>query len=157
MFDKQLPPLILNVNGIEELIDPNPDLAIYDSDLNKEFAEQAPRFAFYGGLYTDSLTILESYKNDRARYEADNEPEMRKRIQARFGESERITEAKLESEYSRDDQWQMLTKAIYEWEKVVRRLDVYREAFKQRAQMLWNIGSTRRQEMMRLSPHDNEQ
>lgn len=151
MFDKELPHFQLEVNGVEELIDPNQDLRIYEGDLITEFSEQSAKFAFYGGLYSDALTTLEQFKNQIRKYEAEKEPTMRDRILARFGDSERITEAKIANEYARDEGWQELNDAVLEWKKIVGRLEMVKEAFKQRSSMLWSIGSVRKQEMVRLS------
>lgn len=157
MFDKELPTFQLEVNGVEELIDPNQDLHIYDGDLITEFSEQSAKFAFYGGLYTDALNTLEQFKKQLRKYEADNEVEIRKRIYDRFGEGERLTEAKIANELMRDETWLELDAAVLEWEKVVNRLEMVKDAFKQRASMLWSIGATRRQEMVRLNNSSEEQ
>lgn len=155
MFKKELPVFNLHVNGSEQIIDPNEDLQIYEGDLITEFSEQPAKFAFYGGLHTDALITLEQFKSTLKQYEAENEQEIRTRIQARFGSTERITEAKTEAEFARDIKWQELNSAIYEWERTVKRLEIIKEAFKQRAQMLWSIGATRRQEMVRLNLSSN--
>jgi hypothetical protein len=152
MFEKELSTFELNVNGVKEYIDPNQDLFINESDLLSEFSEQPAKYAFYGGLYTDAFISLEEFRNTLKKYEADAELTMRQRILERFGATERITEAKMEAEFARDEQWQQLQAAIFTWERQVRRLEMVKDAFKQRAQMLWNIGATRRQEMVRLSP-----
>jgi hypothetical protein len=150
---RDLSVLTLEVNGIDEVVDPNDDLFVDDSNLNKEFGEQPSKFAFYGGLHSDAVVTLETLKNNLKKYEADNEIVMRHRIAERYGATERLTEAKMEAEFARDDKWQAMKTELLEWQKVVGRLEVLKEAFKQRAQMLWNIGATRRQEMVRLNPN----
>ena len=157
MYDKKLPLITLSVNGVEEIIDPNEDLAVYDGDLISEFSEQPSKFAFYGGLYSDAEVTLKEFELAQRTYEAENEQLMRERILSRFGATERITEAKLEAEFIRDEEWNKMQQAILVWKRKVGQLEVCKEAFKQRAQMLWNIGATRRQEMLRLNPNNVEE
>jgi hypothetical protein len=71
---------------------------------------------------------------------------MRNLIAVAYGDKERITEAKLEAEFARDEGWQNIKQKIYDTDKQVRLLEVIKDAFKQRSQQLWNISSTRRQE-----------
>jgi hypothetical protein len=151
-MQRELPVLKLEVNGILEVIDPNDDLAIAESNLMTEFSEQPSKFAYYGGLYSDSIITLEKLKSALQQFEAEHELEMRERILSRYGSGERITEAKMSSEFARDPNWQKANVLLLEWRQMVGRLEVLKEAFKQRAQMLWNIGATRRQEMLRLNP-----
>lgn len=155
-FNRELPIITLNVGGVSETIDPNDDLKIFEADLKTEFSEQASKFAFYGGLHSDALITLETFKNNLKKYEAENELVMRDRIHTRYGEKERITIGMMEAEFARDNPWQMLSNAILEWERTVKRLEVIKDAFKQRSQMLWQLGATARQEMLRLNVTDNE-
>jgi hypothetical protein len=157
MYDKKLPLINLALNDVEEVIDPNEDLAIYDGDLITEFSEQPSKFAFYGGLYSDAEIKLKEFELTLRTYEAESEQLMRERILSRFGATERITEAKLESEFLRDEEWNKLQQAILKWRRIVGQLEICKESFKQRAQMLWNIGATRRQEMLRLNPNNIEE
>jgi len=154
---KELPTMTMDINGVNELIDPNSDLTVVESDLVQEFSEQPSKFAFYGGLHSDSLITLERLKSILQQYEAEHEIEMRNRIFNRYGPSERVTEAKLQAEFARDPDWQKANATLIEWKQTVGRLEVLKEAFKQRAQMLWNIGATRRQEMVRLNTESEEQ
>ena len=69
MFLRQIPVIKLNINGVEEVVDPNEDLQIIDGDLNTEFAEQPRKFAFYGGMYAviiftnETKVILDTFIN----------------------------------------------------------------------------------------------
>lgn len=153
-FDRELPILKILVNGHEDIIDPNIDLKTYEDDLINEFSEQPPKYAFYAGLYSDALVTLEQYKNILAQYEATNELAIRERVVTRLG-NPKPTIGMVEAEFARDDQWQKLTEAIMEWKRTVGRLEAVKEAFKQRAQMLWSLGATRRAEMGRFNPSQN--
>lgn len=159
MFLREISPLKLNVNGIEDLIEPNEDLKIFDGDLNTEFTEQPRKYAFYGGLYADASITLDEIKIKIDQYKAEIEPQIRDRIMSRYGDKERypFSEEKMKSEYARDEQYQLLMSLYREQDRKVRRLEIIKKAFEQRAQMLWNIGATRRQEMVRLVPNHNEE
>jgi hypothetical protein len=156
---RELPIFALDINGSgnEEIIDPNVDLFIEDSNLTQECTEQPSKFAFYGGLHSDSLITLKKLENTLRSYEADNEIEARQRIAARYGPKERITKDLMAAEFARDPNWQKANDMVLEWEKTVNRLEIIKDAFKQRAQMLWQICATRRQEMVRLSTTTDEE
>jgi hypothetical protein len=153
---RELPTFELDVNGTgqTEVIDPNLDLLIQESNLMAEFSEQPSKFAFYGGLHSDSLITLKKLTNILKSFEADKEIEARQRIAARYGPKERITKDLMAAEFARDPDWQKANEIVLDWEKTVNRLEVMKDAFKQRAQMLWQIGATRRQEMVRLHNTD---
>jgi hypothetical protein len=146
MNTNQLPIIKYTLNGQNDIIDPNEDLWINDGDIINECSEQAAKYAFYGSLHVDFYSTLEVLKNGLLKYEADNEMLIRHKIAVTYGEKERITEAKLEAEFARDEGWQNLKKMISDTDATVRRLEVIKEAFKQRSQQLWNIASMKRQE-----------
>ena len=159
MFQRQLPTFNLNVNGVEEFIDPNEDLAIYDGDLNTEFAEQPRKYAFYGGLYVDAAVTLEDLKIKIDQYKASIVSNVRERLTAKYGDGERyrFSEDKMKAEYALDETLQALQEMYMEQERKVNRLEIIKKAFEQRSQMLWNIGATRRQEMVRMVPSNEEE
>jgi hypothetical protein len=134
-------------------------LQIFDSDLNLEFSEQPKKYAFYGGLYADAVVTLDEFKIKIEQYKAEIEPDVRKRIELRYGDTDRFrfSEDKMKAEYARDESLQKLWDLYYEQDRKVKRLEIVKKAFEQRSQMLWNIGATRRQEMIRLIPTNSEE
>lgn len=159
MNTNQLPIIKYTLNGQNDIIDPNEDLWINEGNIVKECAEQSAKYAFYGSLHVDYFSTLEVLKNSIKKYEAENEKTMRHRIGVNYGDKERITEAKLEAEFLRDEGWQSLNQMRLDTDKTVRLLEVIKDAFKQRSQQLWNIAATKRQEntnvMNSLNNEDN--
>lgn len=156
-FDKNLGQLKLMINQKQEVIDPAEDLYIEDGDLTTELEEQPVKYAFYGGLYSDAILTLERLKRDLELYEAQAEPVVREEVHKSLLSGERPSEARIQAALRRDKEWVKLHNQIIEWEAVMRKLEIWRDAFRQRSQMLFSISATRRQEMMRLgNPVESE-
>jgi hypothetical protein len=150
MFKHKLGTITLLLNSVETIIDADEDLRIEENDLVTEFAEQPSKFAFYGGIYSDAIIELERKKRATQEYEAELEPKIRAKVHAALLPGERITEAKIDAEYKRDEKWQELFEAVLNFEAIVRKLETWKNAFNQRAQMLYILGRTKQQEMMRI-------
>jgi hypothetical protein len=157
-FDRDLGSLTIMLNGKEEFLDPATDLYIEEGALNTEFCEQASKFAFYGGIHSDCYIELESRKRALSSYEAEIELDIRQKVSENLGQGERMSEAKIEAALKREPKWQEISSSVLQMQAIVGKLDVWKDAFKQRSQMLFNLGATKRQEMMRLTPntHDEE-
>lgn len=143
---RELPVIDYNFNGIHEFIDPNEDIFVNIEDLVNECAQHPAKYAFYGSLHIDYLNEQERCQERLNLYEAEQELEMRNRILARYGDKERITEAKMEAEFLRDEQWRDLKCSLDVATTNTRRLEVIKRAFEQRSQQLWNCCSMRRKE-----------
>lgn len=143
---RELPVINYNFNGINEVIDPNEDIEINIDNLLEECSQHSAKFAFFGNLDIDFEEHYKAIELLLKTYEAEKEPEMRERILARYGEKERITEAKLEAEFIRDNGWNEINKKLMEARANSKRLNVIKEAFKQRSQQLWNTCMLRSKE-----------
>lgn len=126
-------------HGKTEYIDPNADLAINVDNLAHECSTQPSYFAFYASLLADLENLYIQSLNRKRQYEAEMESEMRSRIVLRFGPNERLTEAKLESEFYRDPTWNQLQNEVNDNKLKVAKVQCIVDALKQRAQQLWNV------------------
>lgn len=142
--------VMVRVNGVDQTLNVNEDLAINEDALHIEFAEQPAKFSYYGALYSEYYVELERKTNQLSQYEATIDLQIRQQVQSSLLAGERSTEAKIAAAYSRDNTWRTLKAEITELEGLVKKLEVFKDAFKQRAQMLWGLGMLKKAELARF-------
>jgi len=123
-------------------LDPDADLII-GTDLTKAMSTQAGLFAFYG-----ILAVEAEARAKKAKYRIHCKAEDLDRVfrKKAAGDKTKITEVALKAKINRHSEMRALYEKSLELKRSFGKLNILKEAFKQRAEMLRSIGANNRAE-----------